>query len=170
MKIDNELIAELGFRIFKNGNVRRHKKPFKCYTDSNGYPQINVSVNGKTKSFSLHRLLAQKFIPNPQNKPEVNHRDGVKRNSKVKNLEWATRSENIKHGIKTGLIKKSMVGRVGNKHFKSKSVQKFMFGVLLETFESTGEAARLNGFNAKSIQDACKGRLKTYKGFTWKYV
>lgn len=96
--------------------------------------------------------------------------NGIKKQSKVSNLEWVTRSENMKHGIRTGLIPKSMVGRVGKKHWRSKIVQRFdMFGTISGTFESTGEAARETGFNAHAIQDACTGKLKSYKGFTWRY-
>jgi hypothetical protein len=171
MKTDNELIAEYGFRVFKNGNVRRHKKPFKAHVGSSGYPQINISIRGKTKSFSVHRLVAEKFLPNPYNKPEVNHKNGKKRINRSSNLEWVTRSENMKHGFKTGLISKSMVGRTGKKHWRSKEVHQILKECrgVIAVFESTGDAARKTGYNSHSIQDACAGRLKTYKGFIWKY-
>jgi len=171
MKTDNEIIAELGFKIFKNGNVRRYGKPIKIHVGSHGYPQLNITINRKTKSFSIHRLLAEKYLHNPENKLEVNHKDGNKRNSVVKNLEWSTRSENIKHGIRTGLTPKAMVGRVGKKHWRSKEVHQILKECrgVIGVFESTGEAARKTGYNSHSIQDACIGRLKTYKGFIWKY-
>lgn len=165
MKTDNEIIAEYGFRVFKNGKVRRHKKPFKTHTNGAGYQQINISIKGKTKSFAVHRLVAEKFIPNPHNKPEVNHKNGIKIRCNASNLEWVTRSENIKHGIKTGLIDKSMPSRLGKKHWRSKKVIQSGVG----EYESTGDAARKTGFNAKAIQDACTGKLKTYKGFVWSY-
>ncbi len=137
----------------------------------NGYEQLNVSVDGKTKSFLVHRLVAIEFVPNPDGKPQVNHIDGVKLNNDWTNLEWCTPSENIKHGIDLGLIPKSMIGRTGHRHWRSKIVVRYdIFGFRVDQFESTGDAARKTGFSAKSIQDACRGRIALYKGFSWKYV
>lgn len=61
------------------------------------YLKINLSVNGKRITKTVHRLIAETFIPNPQNKPQVNHIDGNKSNNNVKNLEWVTGSENLLH-------------------------------------------------------------------------
>lgn len=71
--------------------------------DSRGYKIVSIYANGKMYSIKVHRLVAQAFIPNPDNKPTVNHRDGNKDNNKVSNLEWATHKENIDHAIETGL-------------------------------------------------------------------
>lgn len=65
---------------------------------------IKLCKNNKTKHFSVHRLIAQTFIPNPENKPQVNHKDGNKLNNCVENLEWVTGKENIKHAIQNSLI------------------------------------------------------------------
>ena len=72
-----------------------------------GYLGVQLSKNGKKQKFYTHRLVAQAFIPNPDNKPEVNHQDGHKMNCFVGNLEWATGSENIRHAFATGLAKDS---------------------------------------------------------------
>ena len=69
------------------------------------YFHTNLCKNGEKKSTSIHRLVAQAFIPNPENKPCVNHIDGNKHNNHVENLEWVTYSENIQHAYRTGLIK-----------------------------------------------------------------
>jgi len=74
-------------------------------TLKSGYQVLNLSFKGKTKTFYVHRLVAQAHIPNPENKATVNHIDGDKSNNQVSNLEWATRSENSKHGYDSGLIK-----------------------------------------------------------------
>lgn len=69
----------------------------------NGYLKVNLLINGKEKMYSIHRLYANAFIPNPENKPEVNHINGLKHIDKEYNLEWATSKENIQHAVKYGL-------------------------------------------------------------------
>lgn len=74
-------------------------------TGRNGrYRVVSAMIDGKQKQFYVHRLIAEAFIPNPDNKPEVNHIDGNPANNRVENLEWATRSENANHAYRTGLI------------------------------------------------------------------
>ena len=65
--------------------------------------RVELWENGKGKKYLLHRLLAQAFIPNPEGKPCVNHKDGNKHNNALRNLEWVTRSENQRHAYETGL-------------------------------------------------------------------
>lgn len=72
----------------------------------NGYKVVSLYNKGETKDCLLHRLLALAFIPNPENKPQVNHIDGVKTNNALANLEWVTQSENIQHAYDTGLMHK----------------------------------------------------------------
>lgn len=71
--------------------------------DGDGYFRTNLAKDGVNKTVKVHRLVAEAFIPNPLNLPEVNHIDGNKQNNNVKNLEWCTRSENLKHAVKIGL-------------------------------------------------------------------
>ena len=70
-----------------------------------GYHTALLYNNGKPKSFRVHRLVALEFIPNPNNKPHINHIDGIKSNNCIDNLEWVTISENLKHSFKLGLHK-----------------------------------------------------------------
>ena len=77
------------------GNYR--EKIIKSRPSKNGYIIINLSKNGKAKTFKIHRLVSIHFIPNPENKPQVNHKDGNKLNNSVSNLEWVTASENSLH-------------------------------------------------------------------------
>ena len=71
----------------------------------NGYRFYTLKSGSKYKKYSIHRLVAMSFIPNPEGKPEVNHIDGVKTNNHVSNLEWSTPRENIRHAYATGLMK-----------------------------------------------------------------
>lgn len=86
----------------------------KPQTSRNGYLQTTLYRDGKQKTFRVHRLVAELFILNPENKSTVNHRDGNKLNCYVSNLEWASRTENLQHAVATGL-KKS-----GEKHYRAK--------------------------------------------------
>ena len=65
--------------------------------DKDGYDMVNPRINNKNKTLKVHRLVAQAFIPNPENKPQVNHKNGIKTDNRAENLEWVTHSENTRH-------------------------------------------------------------------------
>lgn len=85
-----------------NGNLTINEKLLKMDLSA-AYPRVTLSKEGKTYRFSVHRLVAQAFIPNPDNKPMVNHKNGNKLDACVENLEWVTASENCKHALDTQL-------------------------------------------------------------------
>ena len=93
------------YLISQDGKVYNEKRNKEVKTNKNsiGYLRVNLSNKGKRKQLLVHRLVANAFIPNPNNKPEVNHIDGDKENNNVVNLEWTTRSENETHAYKNGL-------------------------------------------------------------------
>jgi len=78
-------------------------KLLKMYIDTKGYYSTGVILEGKARTISVHRLIALAFIPNPENKPQVNHINGIKTDNNVLNLEWVTSSENVQHAWDTGL-------------------------------------------------------------------
>lgn len=95
------------FEASTDGKIRNAKtqKIYKTFVNKNGYEQICVSLGhrNRKKVFRVHRAILETFMPNPENKPEVNHKDGNKLNNHVSNLEWATESENIRHAYDNGL-------------------------------------------------------------------
>lgn len=96
-----------GFKATREGEViGKRGKPLKGHVDRCGYREVILSENGESKNYLVHRLIAITFIPNPLNLPQVNHKDGDKLNNRVDNLEWCTRSENLKHAYANGLEKK----------------------------------------------------------------
>lgn len=84
-------------------NSRGHEKALQL--DHKGYYKVDLYNNGDCSTKRVHRLVAEAFIPNPDNKPDINHIDGNKRNNSADNLEWVTKSENIQHAFRTGLNK-----------------------------------------------------------------
>lgn len=100
------------YEVSRLGGVRNRKtkKELKLITHSTGYQVVNIFTKTLSrKQYLVHRLVAGQFIDNPQNKPQINHKDGNKINNKVENLEWVTAAENIQHAIDTGLEKENKV-------------------------------------------------------------
>lgn len=108
---------------YNNQNIIKILKPVIC---SNGYYGVGLSLNGKSKTFSIHRLVAIRFINNYDNKKEVNHINGIKTDNRVENLEWCTRLENAKHAKKNNLLKSGknhyLYGKYNEKHHLSKKI------------------------------------------------
>ena len=86
----------------KYGNIFSKRKKLK-QSKRNGYLCVSLCNNGFSKSFNVHRIIAEAFIPNPGNKPQVNHINGIKTDNRVENLEWVTQSENTIHALSIGL-------------------------------------------------------------------
>lgn len=92
-------------RVYSYEKIRKRifKAKFLKQKLNRGYPCVNPCKHGKIKTFKIHRLVANEFIPNPHNLSQVNHKDGNKKNNNIHNLEWCTRIENEKHAVNNGL-------------------------------------------------------------------
>ena len=151
------------YEVSNLGRVKGHGKIMKPYKHRVTYKMVDLYKSGKRVARGMvHRMVANAFIPNPDNKPEVNHIDGNPSNNRVDNLEWVTHYENHLHAHRTGLIpEKNRMKRTG----------KFTLdGVLLETYISMSEAARKNGIRYQDVQKMCSGIKKSYDGYTYKII
>lgn len=154
--------------IRKNGRPMSIKEQFmKQRQDMKGYWRVCLSDNGKTKFVAVHRLVATAFIPNPDNKPQINHIDGNKGNNCVWNLEWCTNGENQKHAYRTGL--KHSVDSSGRPKVRVAMIDP-VSGEQVATFESFNEAARKMKIFAPNIRKVVLGERNTTGGWKWKAV
>lgn len=141
--------------------------------DKYGYPQILLSKNGIANTAKVHRLVANAFIPNLENKPTVNHKLGVKTDNRASELEWFTLSEQIKHSyvvLKRELSPRSF--KRGKDHKMSKPVIQYTReGVFIKKYASVREAQRETGIDRCVIMNVCRkiGFYKTAGGFKWEY-
>jgi len=140
--------------------------------NENGYCTIILYENSKGTNFKLHRLVAEYFIPNPENKEQVNHIDGNKDNNTVANLEWCTRSENEIHSFRVLHQKHNMTGAFGKLHPNSIEIDQIDIntGKILKTYYGSLEAQReVKTANQSNIIACCKGKRNQAGGYKWRY-
>lgn len=163
--------------IFRNNQSwivdRSRRKPVKPYKTSKGYLKVDI----RSRSIFLHRLVALAFIPNQENKPQINHINANKEDNSVQNLEWVTNQENHNHKLKNGLnasLKGKdcwLYGKTGKQHPCSKKVaQKDLNGNLVKIFESVSEAANSLNVHYSGISKCCNGHKKTAFGYKWEFI
>ena len=146
------------------------------FDNGRGYLQVLLYKNGKRKTCKVHRLVAETFLENPENLPEVNHKDENKKNNfvflnedgsvdkKRSNLEWKNHIDNCNHGTRNERVAKANT----NGKLSKKVLQLSLTGELICEYPSTRECGR-NGFNQSAVAACCRGELPHYKGFLWMY-
>lgn len=168
------------YQVSNLGNVRSidrvvlsggRKKPLrgvilKQTIGSHNYNTVVLSVNGNVKTKTVHRLVAIAFIPNNENKPEVNHKKGDRRDNRACRLEWVTPKENSAHA-KHVLDAPSY--REGARNIRSiETIQISADGFILNVYESRAEAAKEHNVPVRRISEAIIGKRKYVGGFIWK--
>ncbi len=151
--LDRAVPTERGTWFFK-GRVLKQSN------SKGGYLKVSIKVDGKWTAKKVHRLVAQTFIPNPDNLPEVNHKDCNRKNNNVENLEWCSKSYNCQYREKYGVSQTEAVGHP-------------LFAVNLTTmevlhFRSKAEAGRVLGIFNQSINNVIKGKIKQTGGYWFK--
>jgi len=167
--------------VRRNGETTKNLRGFillPLYQKS-GYMFVFLSKNGKAKRMAIHRAVALAFIPNPENKPEVNHINEDKTDNRVENLEWATIKENRNYGtrIARGIAnrnqtgeKNGMFGKRGSLNPNSKKVLQYdLSRQFIREYDSVKMAAEMTHSNASSIARVANGYLKQTNSFIWRY-
>jgi hypothetical protein len=151
-----------------NNTTKKCKKPSDNHSGK-GYLYVDLYNNGKRKRFYIHRLVAELYIPNPENKPYVNHKDGNPRNNCVENLEWCTPLGNVEHA--SGVLGVMKAYKKANCK-RQKAVQQIDCKTkkVVAVYSSMREAERKTGINSSYICQICKGKFKQCFGYMWCYV
>jgi|LGVE01.1.fsa_nt_gb hypothetical protein len=135
---------------------------------TNRYHIVSLSKCGVRKTYRVHRLVALTFIPNPENKPQINHRDFITTNNAIDNLEWCTASENALHSVKYN--KNRNYYREHNHKLKKKVVQLSLNNVVIKVWESLYSIQKTLNIHKSNVGKVCKGKQHTAGGFKWKYI
>lgn len=185
------------YKVSNIGNIKslnykntKKEKLLKQCVDKGGYLRVTLSKNGKEKLKIVHRLIAKAFIPNPNNLPEVNHKDEDKTNNKINNLEWCDRLYNVNYGtilqrksentkgeknhnygkkFSEETIRKLSESHKGNIPVNIKKVYRYdLDGKFIKEYERL-KYVEEDGFNFKGVNNVCLGKSITYKGYFWSY-
>ena len=159
-------------RYIKQKNNSKKKiagKILKPIPNKNGYLMVTLSKDCKGKRYFVHRLVADAFILNKNNKKEVNHIDENPKNNKVNNLEWVTHLENSNYGTRGKRISKNLKEWCKKNRVK-KVKQVSLNGIFIKEWESAKDVQKELGINSKGISLCATKRRKTAGGYKWIYV
>lgn len=157
---------------YRNGKefIRPEKEKFlSTYIDSKIlYKRVCLCVDYEKHYCLVHRLVAEAFIPNIENKPFINHKDGNKLNNYVSNLEWCSQKENIQHAHRTGLV--NIENCIKGQTKVMKPIIQYKNGIEIARYRSIDYASKVLKINRANINCVLTGKYKQAKGFTFKYA
>lgn len=171
----NYLVYDNGqvFSLYSNKFIKQSK-------DKQGYCLVRIKIHGKTAVRRVHRMVALMFVKNPNNLPQVNHKDEDKNNNSVDNLEWVTVQQNCNYGTRNRRISQAMLGKPshcysGADNSKSKPIAQYnVDGSLIATYPNCRIACETvcpdSPHMRKAINAAALGRRKTAAGFVWRFI
>lgn len=145
------------YQVSNYGNIfgKSRNKVLKPFSNINGYSRVELCG----KRYVVHRIVAQHFIPNPVNKPQINHKNGIKTDNRVENLEWCTAKENMQHASKSGL----------QENKPKKIVMLDLNNILIKKFDSIAQGSSYSKSSRTFISACCKGICNPAGGYIWKY-
>lgn len=150
-------VSNMGNVKSLNYNKTKRERILKAEKDVGGYLRVALRKQGTQKHYKIHRLVAEAFIPNPNNYKQVNHIDEDKTNNSVDNLEWCSAKYNSSYGTRTHRITK-------------KNSKQVLFVEVNNIYQSAKQIEKEFGFPHQSISKVCTGKRKTYKGLHFKFV
>jgi len=153
-----------GIKLFVNEKIRKQT------IGTTGYWMVSLKVNKKGKTARVHRLMAIAFLPNPQKYPQINHKNLIRTDNTLSNLEWCNNSMNNLHSYKVGNRKGAISGKRYSEHPNAKPIiQKDMSGNVIKKWSCAQEAADKLKLSTGKISGCARGLYgnKTYKGFFW---
>lgn len=171
MNEENEVVMEVwrtvedfpNYEISNMGRIRNINTGYVLSPGDNGhgYLQVTLCQNGEKKRVYIHRLVGIAFIPNPNNLPQINHRNENRADNRAENLEWISIKDNVNYGTRAERFSLS----------RGKPVEQYdLAGNYLNTWTGTREAERQTGISQSSISACCLGKRKTAGGFIWKFA
>lgn len=159
----NYMVSSIGRVKSLNYNRTGKEKILKPYKNPDGYLQVILSKDGKIKSCKTHRLVAQAFIPNTDNKPCIDHINTNRTDNRVENLRWVTHTENMNNLLTLNKLK-------GENNYKAKSIIQFSKdGDFIKKWDCQADIERELNILKSSISNCCSGRSKTSGGYKWGY-
>jgi len=157
-----------------DGRVRYTKTMYETFgrDNSSGYKRFSLN-NGKNKvrDYMVHRLVAETFIENTQNKPYINHKNGARHDNRIENLEWCTVQENSRHSV--DVLKSNynpMIGKFGAEHNRSKSVKVLKDNIVIGIYGSIRESARKLNIGCSNISSVLAGNRTMAHGYKFEWA
>lgn len=157
----------------KDGSIIHYEEMIKkCYPRSNGYIVVSISQNNHSRMYFIHRLIAEAFIPNPENKPYIDHINTIVSDNRIDNLRWVTHKENMNNELTMLRFKENGLSRRGVRNYSLASeIEAYTRdGKFIARYASLKDAADAHGVATSGICMCCKGKMKSCGGIQWRYV